>query len=133
MVIGSLNSRVSHFFTMPTNIVTKGLFAWRWGTPSGCGNQLRWGNLPVYMISHFLSCLLDRWGDHTRDYIMDTYATSPAWGPLPPCKQALRLLNSLKKSHMMGHFTVFSTVAVTIQVCANCPVGRENIKETFRF
>ena len=72
MVIGSLNSQVSHFFTMPTNIVTKGLFAWRWGTPSGCGNQLRWGNLPVYMISHFLSCLLDRWGDHTRDYIMDT-------------------------------------------------------------
>ena len=34
---------------------------------------------------------------------------------------------------MMGHFTVFSTVAVTIPVCANCPVGRENIKETYRF
>ena len=79
------------------------------------------------MISHFWSRLLDRLGDHMRDYVMDRWVTSPTWGPLPPCKQALGLLHSLKKSQMMGDFTVFSTAALTIPFFANWPVGGENI------
>ena len=49
----------------------QGLFTWMWGTRG-------------------------RWGDHMRDY-MDRRVTpakrfaSPAWGPPPLCKQALRL------------------------------------------
>ena len=31
----------------------KGLFTWRRGTPGRWGNRLRWGNLPVHIISHF--------------------------------------------------------------------------------
>ena len=31
----------------------KGLLTWRWGTPVRRGNPLRWGNLPVHIISHF--------------------------------------------------------------------------------
>ena len=40
MVIGSLNFQVSHFFSMATNIVTKSLFTWRWGTPGMPGHDL---------------------------------------------------------------------------------------------
>ena len=58
----------------------------------------------------------------------DWWVTSTTWGPLPPCKQALRLLHSLKKAQMMGDFTVFSTAAVTIPVCANCAAGRDRAK-----
>ena len=35
------------------NIITKGLFTWRWGTPGRWGNPLRLGNPPVHIISHF--------------------------------------------------------------------------------
>ena len=31
----------------------KGLCTRRWGTPSRRGNPLRWGNMPVHIISHF--------------------------------------------------------------------------------
>ena len=33
--------------------MNKGLFTWRWGTPGGWDNLLRWGNPPVHIISHF--------------------------------------------------------------------------------
>ena len=54
-----------------------------WGgrPPGRWGNPLRWGNLPVHIISHF-NLVIDgrvtppKWG-------------SPTWGPAPPCKQPL--------------------------------------------
>ena len=33
----------------------QGLFTWRWGTPGRRGNPLRWGNLPVHIISHMVT------------------------------------------------------------------------------
>ena len=37
------------------------------------------------------SRLHDKWGDHMRDYT-EMRVTSPTWGPLPSCKQALKRL-----------------------------------------
>ena len=36
-----------------TVLQSKGLFRWRWRTLGRWGNPLRWGNLPVHIISHF--------------------------------------------------------------------------------
>ena len=67
------------------------------------GTHLGWDNPPVHTISHMVtppppppSCK----GDQIKitDY-MDMWvtlpkrATSPAWGPPPPCKQALRVVS----------------------------------------
>ena len=39
MVIGSLNSRVSHFFTITANIVTKGLLGPQVGVVTSLGGE----------------------------------------------------------------------------------------------
>ena len=49
-------------------------------SPGRWGNPLRWGNLPVDIISHFNLII---WGD-------PPHVTSPIWGSSPPCKQVLR-------------------------------------------
>ena len=78
---------------------SKGLFTWRWGTPGKWGNPFRWGNPPVHIQSLILmwSRLHVRWCNLP-------HLTSPTWGPLTSCKQAL------KEAWSHQNITVFITL-----------------------
>ena len=71
-----------------------GPFIWRWGTPD------RWGDVrqvtpPICKRDELKKrdCM-DRWVNPPKQ------VTSPTWGPPPPCKQALKVLNDPKSQYM---------------------------------
>ena len=58
-------------------LLSKGLFTLRWGTPDRWGNPLRWDNPSVHIMSHFWFDQVYMIGEVTRHMLHLTYLGSP--------------------------------------------------------